>query len=89
MGDYVVISEETSDIRVVSTVTFNQLFVSGQMKCTASNGIGSSASKLVDVVVMGPGSPPGEIDIKIINDAIQLNWEAPPIPNGIITACII
>lgn len=47
------------------------------------------AEAILQVAILGPGTPPDEITVRPVQDGFIVHWQAPSVPNGDVTNYIL
>ncbi|KAL6727397.1 hypothetical protein Aduo_009277 [Ancylostoma duodenale] len=82
------VEQEQSERVTVSTLTRSSVRESGIALCAAGNE-DSNATAQVEVRVLGPGSAPREVRAVGWRNQINVTWQEPLIPNGLIMKYIV
>ncbi|XGW17719.1 hypothetical protein V3C99_002368 [Haemonchus contortus] len=80
--------EEQADKKTVSVLTRSSVRESGHAVCMAISEI-SNATAEIEVRVQGPGSAPRNVVAVGWRNQLNISWEEPSIPNGIIMKYIV
>lgn len=80
---------EPSDKSPTVDLKLTHVMESTRFECIATNKAGS-ANGSVDVVVTGPGTPPQQIQYRVVDGTnVDLSWGAPSIKNGRIIGYVV
>ncbi|VDO37711.1 unnamed protein product [Haemonchus placei] len=80
--------EEQADKKTVSILTRSSVRESGHAVCMAISEV-SNATAEIEVRVQGPGSAPRNVVAVGWRNQLNISWEEPSIPNGIIMKYIV
>ncbi|KAJ1372647.1 hypothetical protein KIN20_034849 [Parelaphostrongylus tenuis] len=82
------VREEHSDRKTVSVLTRNCVCESGRALCIATND-NSNATDEIEVRVLGPGGSPRNVKAIGWRNQINITWNEPLFPNGVIMKYIV
>ncbi|KAK5964258.1 Fibronectin type III domain protein [Trichostrongylus colubriformis] len=82
------VKEERVDKKTLSILTRSSVRESGRAVCLATND-NNNATAEIDVRVLGPGSAPRDVHAIGWRNQLNISWDEPSIPNGIIVKYIV